>query len=515
MKSLQPTRQIALLILLLVGFTTVLNAQSTTNRGRVVINEYMPWPSAGCGATAEFIELLNFGPGPMDIGCYILTDGDYSITIPPNTILQPGQFYVIAGQNTIPVPCANIDSTITVDLNWNTCGCTSAPIPTTGDGLFTDGGSASEQLVLMDPNANVVDAVVRDLKEPSALITTSGVGGCPQQDFDLDLMNVQYEVLGMSAGRGNSFARLLDGDCGWVKDPQQSGSATNNTPGDKSEISYLMDIVDASQCGSVYGSIEIHVKHADYSVIFPMNYTIVFDVDNDGDFDFNDSYTYGVDVSPPSITVSGLFTGKYRITVASVNGCFLESFDFQILSCFSVLPVKLEYFRLIRTGVQETFEWKVTDVEDIQSMTMQKSNDGFVFETAADVTNHSEVSYQIYRHTAQTPVAKFYRLKIRTLTGRAIYSPIVRTGTASHIVIPKLWPSPAKDMAYVSLDATDFENVPYKVFNSTGSLVASGNWHLGRGKNVVELPVQKLPTGVYQLLILRDNQPTTVRFVRQ
>ena len=65
---------------------------ATFGQGKVVINEYMSWPSNGCGVTSEFIELLNYGPGPMNIGCYIITEGDYSITIPANTILQPGAF---------------------------------------------------------------------------------------------------------------------------------------------------------------------------------------------------------------------------------------------------------------------------------------------------------------------------------------------------------------------------------------------------------------------------------------
>lgn len=66
-------------------------------QGRVVINEYMPWPGSTCGTTAEFVELLNFGPGPMNIGCYMLTDGDYSSVFPMSYILaidsnQNGQF---------------------------------------------------------------------------------------------------------------------------------------------------------------------------------------------------------------------------------------------------------------------------------------------------------------------------------------------------------------------------------------------------------------------------------------
>ncbi|MDX1937990.1 MAG: lamin tail domain-containing protein, partial [Flavihumibacter sp.] len=91
----------------------------TQAQGRVVINEYLPWPVNGCGVTSEFVELYNFGPGPINIGCYVLTDGDFAVTIPANTILQPGQFYVIAGQNFIPTGCANINSDVVVNLNWN------------------------------------------------------------------------------------------------------------------------------------------------------------------------------------------------------------------------------------------------------------------------------------------------------------------------------------------------------------------------------------------------------------
>jgi hypothetical protein len=148
------TKKIHTRILLL--FVSLFLLKFSFGQGRVVINEYMPWTLNGCGATAEFAELMNFGPGPINIGCYILTDGDYSVTIPPNTILKPGEFYVIAGQDSIPFPCANIDSAIHADLNWNSCGCTSSSIPTTGDGFFTDGGFANEQVVLLDPTLKLL-----------------------------------------------------------------------------------------------------------------------------------------------------------------------------------------------------------------------------------------------------------------------------------------------------------------------------------------------------------------------
>lgn len=312
---------------------------SAFSQGRVVINEFMPWTSNTCGGpTAEFVELLNFGPGPMNIGCYILTDGDYSVTIPPNTIIQPGQFYVISGQNIIPAPCANINATVTADLNWNTCNCTSAPIPTTGDGFFTDGGSASEQVVLLSPTLTVVDAVIRSLPvEPSSLITTSSLGlQCTPKIFNLDLMGITYETIGESAGRGNSFARKLDGDCGWVKDPQQSAGGTNNTPSETADVDYDFAVTNATNCSN-NGSVEVIVNGSNAASLFPLNYTLAYDSDDDLVFELTDVYTNGTDATPNTLTVSNLIAGHYRLTVGSALGCNLQTFPFTIFQCGTVL----------------------------------------------------------------------------------------------------------------------------------------------------------------------------------
>jgi hypothetical protein len=334
-----PSRNLPVKMILIMLLIHLQMSISAFSQGRVVINEFMPWTSNTCGGpTAEFIELLNFGPGPVNIGCYVLTDGDFSITIPANTILQPGEFFVVSGQDVIVGPCANIDSTITVDLNWNTCNCTSGAIPTTGDGLFTDGGSASEQVVLLSPTLFIVDAVVRTLPvEPSALITTSTVGGlCTSGSFDLDLMAINYETIGESAGRGNSFARRLDGDCGWVKDPQQSANATNNTPGESSDVDYDFAVINASTCSNT-GTVDVIVNASSYTNIFPLNYTLAYDTDNDFAFELTDQYTNGTDNTPNTLTVSDLIPGHYRLTVGSTLGCNLQTFPFNIFICGTVL----------------------------------------------------------------------------------------------------------------------------------------------------------------------------------
>jgi hypothetical protein len=501
-------------------FIVLLAPLFSFSQGKVVINEFMPWTSNTCGGpTAEFVELLNFGPGPMNIGCYILTDGDFSITIPPNTILQPGQFYVISGENVIAAPCANIDSTITTDLNWNTCNCTSGTIPTTGDGLFTDGGSASEQVVLLSPSLSIVDAVVRTLPvEPSAAITTSSLSGqCTPQTFDLDLMGVTYETIGESAGRGNSFARKLDGDCGWVKDPQQSADATNNTPSEVSDIDYDFAVTNSMTC-SANGSISIIVNASSYTDIFPMHYTIAYDTDYDYIFELTDSFYTGTVNNPNTINVNGLTTGNYRITVESVNGCFLQTFPFTILHCSGVLPFTDISFNATKDDNDINCQWSLQVSEAIDHVIIEASKDGRSFTSIKMISAPAgnSGSWNASSSFNADPAFTFTRLRIISASGKQAVSRIVQMpGNEPGI---KIWPNPVKDKLFMSVNKAEWRHqvVSYSVLNIMNQLVASGEKIID-GPGSISVPVMHLPAGNYQLIIQPkkgDTRPVGLRFIK-
>ncbi|MDF2188979.1 lamin tail domain-containing protein [Paraflavitalea sp. CAU 1676] len=318
-------RSIILICLLTVSFL------SSRAQGRVLINEYLPWPSNGCGTTAEFIELFNFGPGPVNIGGYIVTDGEYSITIPRNTILPANQYYVLAGQNTILQNCGNDTRNVAVNLNWTTCGCTSTAIPTTGDGLLTDGGSSNDQIVLLDSNLVVIDAIVRSTPvEASVSVTTSSLGGqFTPRSFDLDNMGIQYEAVGESAGRGNSFARKVDGGCGWLKDTHESAGDRNNTTGQTLSWNATLSLTQPYDC-TTNGSVVITVSDP---TLFPMQYTLARDKDSNEVFDENDQYFNGVDNTASNIPIGNLAAGSYRLAIVSTLGCDATQLDFSILGC--------------------------------------------------------------------------------------------------------------------------------------------------------------------------------------
>ncbi len=484
----------------------------THAQGRVVINEYMPWPGSTCGTTAEFVELLNFGPGPMNIGCYILTDGDYSITIPEGTILQPGQFYVIGGRDLIEAPCANLDSNIRVNLNWNTCGCTSAPIPTTGDGFLTDGGSANEQVVLLDPALNVVDAVARSLPvEANNTITTQSpsFSSCPNTLFNLGLLNVVYETIGESAGRGNSFARSTDGDCGWVKDPQQSAGATNNRGGELQAVQYNFYYLKASTCNRD-GKVTITVNAADYTGVFPMSFILAFDINNNGLFEANDQYSSGVVNTPNTITIDSLAAGNYRLTVASEKGCFLRTFPFNIAGCsIGTLPLTLRHFQATRFDEAVRFQWTIEEANLLEQVILEGSVDGTAFEAfhAIPVPAGIPIEWNNLIQIQMPTRIRFVRLRMISRLQEHSWSQTVQLSGNSDQNTLRIYPNPTPGATQIeaTYKAAGVSNI--RVVGQNGQLLRQYKKSVQIGLNRIPLDISDLPKGLYIIQVSEPGQP--------
>ena len=480
---------------------------STNAQGRIVINEFLPWPSNGCGTTAEFIELFNFGPGPINIGGYIVTDGDYAITIPANTMVAAGSFYVLAGQNTIPQNCGNDLRSVIANLNWNTCGCSSAPIPTSGDGFMTDGGGANEQVLLLDPQLQVIDAVVRSLPaEPSSLITTSTVGGqFPAQSFDLDNMSFTYETIGESLGRGNSMARRVDGGCGWIKDTQESAGDINNTSGLVSELVADMNITKPATCSST-GSVAVTVANA---LLFPMSYTLAKDVDTNYVFDFTDTYTIGTDNTAPVIEVKNLDSGRYRLVVESALGCDLKAFNFTILGCGGLLldQVFTETWAS-RKGSDVLINWNIPDRQMIQLLDIEKSDDGTHFTRYTSLTDINSSLYKAYFYTSAGPVnmVSYYRIRLTTKDGRLAWSKVLKLTAAGQDDIPFITAqSPFTSQCNLRINAAQKGYLQLAMYDLTGRPVLTKKIDVQEGSNAIHLLSGQLPAGPYILRLSSEN----------
>jgi Lamin Tail Domain/Secretion system C-terminal sorting domain len=450
---------------------------SFAQTGRVVINEFMNWPTNSCGTASEYVELYNIGPGAVNIGCYILTDGDFSVTIPAGTVLQAGQYYIISGQNTIAAGCADDVITVTVNLNWATCGCTSGTIPTANntDGFFTDGGNANEPIVLLTPAGQVADAVARSLPtETASNITSSTVGGtCTAITFDLDLITINYETIGVSGGRGNSFSRNIDGECGWGKETQQNGGETNNTGTDAPLWTLSVLTTGESNCGvSADGSAIISVTQPG-GAVFPMNYTLGFDANNNTVFETTDTYTTGTDNTSPAINLNGLTNGRYRVTISDNTGCYYQGLNFTI-AC-GPLPLRINNFYAVKQAAQNCLYWQTESVLDVAALAVEKSKNGTDFYTITDEGIHPSFltnENNSYCDKDLTEVVSYYRLRFTEHNGRIHYSAVERISNKKDSEF-KLYPNPAHDKLFLSTGNGSSAAAEVRIYDMNGRLQLS------------------------------------------
>jgi hypothetical protein len=114
--QLTPVKKILRIVLPIV---LIILTEATLKAQCIVINEIMVNPSGLDGVppnTNEWIELINVCTNAVDMSCMVVGDGDFSLTIPSGTVLQPNEVYTISSGQGSNTP----------DLNWTTCNCSSS-----------------------------------------------------------------------------------------------------------------------------------------------------------------------------------------------------------------------------------------------------------------------------------------------------------------------------------------------------------------------------------------------------
>jgi PKD repeat protein len=171
----------------------------------IFINEVMingPGPCDGSCVpnTEEWVELYNACSTPVDISCYMMTDGDFTVTIPAGTIIPAGGFLTIG----------SINSGIPIDINLSTCNCTSGA----GIGIYSN---TSEQIILLDNTGQLIDAIYWGAGQFPVNISSGNVGSCTPVAVNYNSPNASFSQLAGSGSNGCTMARICDGSPDWVQ----------------------------------------------------------------------------------------------------------------------------------------------------------------------------------------------------------------------------------------------------------------------------------------------------------
>jgi gliding motility-associated-like protein len=227
-----------------VALTCVLSALVFSVTAQcVVINEIMVNPAGGCDgscmpSTEEWLELYNTCPDAVDLSCFVLTDGDFSVTFPAGTIIGGFGYFVIG----------SVNSLVPIDLDIATCGCTSGV--GTVIGVYTN---SNEQVVLTDPTGVFQDAIYwgtgQFAQTPS--FTTNPIGDCASITINLDATNPAFEpLLTQSNNSGFTAFRACDGGEIWQNGglPPTPGATNGGSTSLEASLEASNDILCLNDC---------------------------------------------------------------------------------------------------------------------------------------------------------------------------------------------------------------------------------------------------------------------------
>jgi hypothetical protein len=326
-------------------------------------------------------------------------------------------------------------------------------------------------------------------------------------------MSIAYETIGSSTGKNNSIARFVDGDCGWTKTTAISAGAPNKT-GNTSSATYSFSTLSASQCSGTTGSISIGVSAQNVTSLFPMNYTLAYDADNNNLFDGSDRYTYGIDNTPSSIDIDNLAYGRYRITVGSSLGCNLKSYDFSIFNCYGVvLPLRLVSFTYegIREG-RQVFACRLEDVGEFKSITLEGEDKGTYHSLASLNGPFGKSDLTI---NAPLTNSTTFRLRMLDLYGKVSYSPVLRVSLSMNWD-RGIWPNPVGNEAMIFIEGNTSAKAAYMIYNASGEMVRRASLDIRSGSQILSIPTSGLKSGMYYIQISGPaiQQPLSYKFIK-
>jgi hypothetical protein len=106
----------------------------------------------------------------------------------------------------------------------------------------------------------------------------------------------------------------------------------------------------------------------------------------------------------------------------------------------------------------------------------------------------------------------FYLLRIVNKVGKIFFSPVINTKNPVSYFTNRVSPNPMNHTTVINLVSDRSETADYKLFNVDNSLIRIGKLSLHTGLNSFPLPFQKLPSGLYHLIIVKNNQHKLISF---
>ncbi len=213
------------------------------------------------------------------------------------------------------------------------------------------------------------------------------------------------------------------------------------------------------------------------------------------------------------------------VTQGSVTWAGVSAFSpFSLGSTSSAsnpLPVKLVNVKAYKSGSGNKVEWTNLTEEEVVKYEVEKSVNGgdYISMTALAARSNSNDRQDYNVYDAQPASLTFYRIKVTSIDGKILYSPVVKVATGAALVTEiSLYPNPVSGRQ-MTLHFTNNKagNYIIRIYAANGQVVRTEAFKHPGGSysKTIELPGQ-LQAGQYFLQATgSEGQSTTIQFITQ
>jgi hypothetical protein len=301
----------------------------------------------------------------------------------------------------------------------------------------------------------------------------------------------------------------MDGDCAWIKDPQQSAGATNNNAGDAATLTMTETYTMNQNCTGGNATFTVTNTSPTPASFFPFTYILGFDNNGDGIFGTGDIFINGTDNTAPSVELTGLPLGSYDIMMEPAAGCNQKFFAFNIGPC-ATMPIKLKQFSGSNNGKLNRFNIDIETDADMKMLNLESSFDGLKFNRVASIPFADRVGLQNIVFNSEAGAETYFRLSMTDDNNKTSYSNIVNlVKTSNNNQLFNIAPNPFSDFLGLSQYATKEDVLMINIMSPAGQVVLADRYALKVGQNNIRLLTSKLAKGLYLVSLKKINTGET------